>query len=88
MFATALDLAHVNISVALRAEMKKRDRDSELKPGMIWYRRDTLAYWAHDRSRRLGSFTPLVANSWDDFTPAQPGITHGTILHQHNLDVL
>ena len=41
-----------------------------------------------DRRRRLGSFTPLVANSWDDFTPAQPGITHGTILHPHNLDVL
>ncbi len=46
MFATTLDLAHVNISAALRAEMKKRDRYSELKPGIIWYRRDTLAYWA------------------------------------------
>ena len=29
-----------------------------------------------DRPRRLGSFTPLVANSWDDFTPAQPGISY------------
>ena len=46
MFTTALGLAHVNLSAALRAEMKKRDKDSKLKPGMIWYRRDTLAYWA------------------------------------------
>ena len=46
MLTTALGLAHVNLSVALRAEMKKRDRDSEFKPGVIWYRKDTLAYWA------------------------------------------
>lgn len=46
MFTTALGLAHVNMSAALRTEMKKRDKDSKLKPGLVWYRRDTLAYWA------------------------------------------
>ena len=46
MLTTALGLAHVNLSSSLREEIEKRDRSKELKPGVIWYRRDTVAYWA------------------------------------------
>lgn len=43
MLTTALGLAYVNLSEALHSEIRKRD--SELKAGLVWYRRDTLAYW-------------------------------------------
>ena len=46
MLTTAFGLAHVNLSEALHNEMKKRDRNLEVKSGLIWYRKDTLAYWA------------------------------------------
>ena len=33
-----------NKIISFACVMKKRDEDSELKPGVIWHRRATLAY--------------------------------------------
>ena len=57
MLTTAFGLAYVNVSDALRSEkpgkvqsMLKAGVEIKklgvvMKPGVIWYRRDTLAYW-------------------------------------------